>query len=97
MTTSPKDTRGRRLKIWKIVLAVFFACYLGSYICLSRRGYADADRYQSDGFYYFTPENSETWSVRNRCCVYLYFPLNFVDRILGLGRSPACDPLMELS
>ena len=97
MTTSPKASRGRQLKISKIVLAVLFACYLGSYIWLSRRGYAEADRYHSDGFYYITPENSNSWTIRNRSCVYLYFPLNFVDRILGLGRSPACDPLMELS
>ncbi len=97
MTTSSKDKRGRQLKIWKIVVAVLFIFYMGSYIWLSRRGYAEADRYDADGFYYFTPENSNAWSFRNRNCVYFYFPLNFVDRILGFGRSPACDPLMELS
>ena len=97
MTISPEDTRGRRLKKWKIVLAVFFMCYLGSYIWLSRRGYAEADRYDSEGFYYLPPENSNAWRLRNRSCVYFYFPLNFVDRALGFGRYPANDPHMELS
>lgn len=97
MTPSSWETYRRPQRIWKIVLAVLFACYLGSYIWLSRLGYAEADRYHSEGFYYFPPENSDTWKFKNRSCVYLYFPLNFVDRILGFGRYPANDPHMELS
>lgn len=76
------------------LLAVF---YLGSYVVLSRRAYAEADRYDSDGFYYVSPENSDHWRIKNYGCVYLYYPLNLVDQWLGLGRPPACEPMWGLS
>jgi hypothetical protein len=76
---------------------VLLAVYLGSYAVLSRRGCAEADRYRLKGFYYFTPEDSDGWRVRNYACVYLFGPLNAVDRWLGPGRHPASEPLWGLS
>jgi hypothetical protein len=84
----------RRLKI---VCAVLLAAYLGSYLWLSRRGYAEADQYGMVGFYYFFPEESDSWRYKNYGCAFLFWPLNAIDRSLGLGRHPGCEPLWGLS
>jgi hypothetical protein len=77
--------------------AVLLLLYLGSYVALSRRGYAEADRYNITGFYYFFPEDSDAWRWKNYGCVYLFGPLNVVDRWAGLGRHPASEPVWGLS
>jgi hypothetical protein len=86
---------------WKRLLLVFgvlFALpYVGSYLILSRWGYAEADRYNMKGFYYFFPEDTDAWRWKNYGCVYLYKPLNAVDRWLGFGRYPGAEPLWGLS
>lgn len=73
--------------------ALVLLLYLGSYVVLSRRGYAEADRYGIKGFYYFLPEDSDAWRLKNFGCVLLFSPLNAVDRGLGFGRRPAAEPL----
>jgi hypothetical protein len=77
--------------------ALLVLLYVGSYVALSRRGYAEADQYNMKGFYYFFPADSDAWRLKNYSCVYLFWPLNVVDRWLGLGRSPASEPLWGLS
>lgn len=77
--------------------ALLLLLYVGSYVVLSRRGYAEADQYNMKGFYYFFPENSDVWRWKNYGCMYLFRPLNAVDRWLGLGRHPASEPLWGLS
>lgn len=52
-------TPNRRLMI--LAIACLLAAYVGAYVCMSRRGYAEADRWDGAGFYYFTPENSDSW------------------------------------
>jgi hypothetical protein len=79
------------------ILGLILAVYIGSYAALSRRGYAEAKRWDAEGFYYFTPENTDTWRWKNRACVIIFWPINFVDRILGLGRDPAHEPMFEFS
>jgi hypothetical protein len=71
--------------------------YVGTYVALSRRGYAEADRYNMKGFYYFFPEDSDAWRLKNYGCVCLFWPLNVVDQRLGLGRHPGSEPLWGLS
>jgi hypothetical protein len=88
--------------MWKrkrlvLVIALLLATYLGSYLWLSRRGYTEADQYGMAGFYYFFPENSDAWRYKNYGCGILFWPLNVIDRSLGLGRSPASEPLWGLS
>jgi hypothetical protein len=78
---------------WWLLLVL----YVGSYVALSRRGYAEADRFGMTGFYYFTPEDTDSWRRRNYACVYLFWPLNAIDRWLGTGRWPASEPLWNLS
>jgi hypothetical protein len=88
----------KRVRCLLVLFALLLVLYVGSYYVLSRRGYAEADRYNMDkGFYYFTPENTDSWRVRNYACVDLFLPLNAVDRWLGFGRWPACEPLWGLS
>jgi hypothetical protein len=87
--------KGKRLLL--VFAALLVVLYVGSYVALSRRGYAEADRYNMKGFYYFFPEDSDAWRWKNYGCVYLFWPLNVVDRGLGLGRHPACEPLWGLS
>ena len=79
-----------------IVVILLIAAYVGSYVWLSRRGYAEADQYDMVGFYDFFPENSDAWRYKNYGCVFLYWPLNFLDRSVGLGRCPASEPLWSL-
>jgi hypothetical protein len=97
----PTSKDGAVWKKWKGPLLAFagvlLLSYLGSYIVLSRRGYAEADQYKMKGFYYFFPEESQAWRLKNYGCEYLFRPLNVADRWLGLGRSPASEPLWGLS
>ena len=79
------------------VFGALLLLYVGSYVALSRRGYAEADQYNMKGFYYFTPEDSDAWRWKNYGCVTLFRPINAVDRWLGFGRPPACEPLWVLS
>ena len=79
-----------------IVIAVLLATYIGSYLWLSRRGYAEADQFGMKGFYYVFPEESDTWFDKNYGCVYLYYPLNVVDQAMGTGRGPGAVPLFHL-
>jgi hypothetical protein len=87
----------KRMRCLLVLFALLFVLYVGSYYVLSRRGYAEADRYNMKGFYYVTPENTDSWRLRNYTCVDLFLPLNAVDRWLGFGRCPACEPLWGLS
>jgi hypothetical protein len=79
------------------VVCVLLAVYIGSYLWLSRRAYAAADQYGMQAFYYFSPEESDTWRFKNYGCVALFWPLNMVDWKLGFGRYPASEPLWGLS
>lgn len=85
-----------RTYLW-LILAVIVAVYVVSYLSFSRSGYAWADRYDGDGFYYFPPEDTDAWRRKNFFCVYFFWPLNWIDVILGLGRSPASEPLWDLA
>jgi hypothetical protein len=86
----------RRRRWWRIAVAAG-VIYVVAYLALSRRGYAEADRNQFAGFYYFTPENSNRWRTLNYGCASFFAPLNAVDRWLGTGRDPASEPLWGLS
>ena len=80
-----------------LILAALLVVYVASYLALSRRGYAEADQYHVDGFFYFTPEDTNAWQWKNGTCVVLFAPANGVDRLLGFGRTPGSGPLFGLS
>lgn len=84
---------GRRLK-W---LFVSVCLYLSTYLVLSRRGFAEADRVQASGFYYVAPRDTDGWRLLNRTCVLIFRPVQVLDRWLGTGREPAAEPLFGLS
>lgn len=73
--------------------ALLLLLYVGAYLALSRQGYAVADQYGLDGFYYVVPENTDAWRATNRSCELLFMPLNWIDCSLGSGRPPAFEPL----
>jgi hypothetical protein len=80
-----------------VLLGILVLLYLGSYFVLSRRGYDESRQYHMEGFYYFSPENTDTWRRLNYGCVYFFAPLNFIDRCLGSGMAPAAEPLWDIS
>jgi hypothetical protein len=86
-----------RRRLGLMIVATLLLLYVGAYAVLSRRGYAEADSWHMYGFYYFTPEDSDGWRLRNYTCVWLFSPINAVDRFVGLGRPPAAEPLYHLS
>ena len=77
-------------------VALLLILWISMYGALSRRGYAESDRMNSEGFYYFTPENTDRWERTEAICTYAFWPLNFVDRSLGLGREHCAAPMWEL-
>ena len=87
----------KRIKLLLGIAGLAVALYAGSYLGLSRRGYAEADEYRLKGFYYLCPKDSDTWRYSHYSCVILYWPANFFDRCIGLGRYPASEPLWGLS
>lgn len=90
--------RKKRDRLLWVFGALFVLVYVGSYAALSRGGYAEADQYNmKGGFYYFSPEDSDAWRWKNYGCMCLFAPPNAVDRWLGFGRHPACEPLWGLS
>jgi hypothetical protein len=80
-----------------VIVALFLVGYVAAYLWLSRRGYEQADQWNCRGFYYFAPQPTDAWRAKNYGCAFLFAPLNSIDRALGTGRSPACEPLWGLS
>lgn len=80
-----------------LLLVVCIGLYITPYLILSREGYAESDQYNMKGFYYFTPQNSNSWRWRNQACICLFYPLNKVDCWLGVGKEPAYEPLWGLA
>lgn len=75
---------------------ILLLIYIGSYLALSRRGYAEADLCSFKGFYYLTPEDTDRWRTANYGLAILYWPVNRLDRLFGTGRSPAAEPMWRL-
>jgi hypothetical protein len=98
--TMANDRRERALRRkWtcRLLVALFLLLYVDSYRVFSRRGFADADRTNTQGFYFFPPEDTHAWQYRNYACVYVYYPLIEVDQLAGTGRAPGKPPLFHLS
>lgn len=84
-----KKKKGRLFAL----VGIAFGLYVATYIVMSRHGYALADRYDMKGFYYLMPEESDSWRFWNYTWVWVFCPLNTIDRWIGLGRAPAYEPL----
>jgi hypothetical protein len=87
----------KRKRIAWLLVAGFLLLYVASYLVLSRRGFADAEQSNMCGFYFFPPEDTDAWRLRNFACVYVYYPLIEVDQLMGTGRAPGKAPLFRLS
>lgn len=86
--------RRRKALIGVLLLLLVYA---GSYLALSRRGFASADRFGLRGLYFFEPRDSNAWRLANYGCVCAYYPLIKVDEWLGTGRPIGREPLWGLS
>lgn len=86
-----------RLQYILFAIIVLAFVYVGSYLFISRRGYAEARQADWPGFYYFTPENSDRWRRLNNGCRIFFAPLNMIEQWLGTGMTPAHDPLWNVT
>ncbi len=89
-----------RIKSRRFALTVFaflLLAYVASYAVLSRRGFADAQRQDFDGFYFFPPEDTDRSRRTNFGCAYFYYPLIVIDNAIGTGRPISCEPLWNLN
>lgn len=79
-----------------VLIAFVVLVYVSSYVVLSRRGFAEADAQDAEGFYFLAPEDSDEWRFRNFTLVRVYAPLIAVDNAIGTGRGAASEPLWDL-
>ena len=88
-----KQRTKQRLKV-AMMIAFFF--YISSYIVMSRLGFRRSDSINGVGFYFIDPCN-ERAAMLNKFFRVIYYPLVFLDNLLGTGRPLAKDPIWELS
>jgi hypothetical protein len=86
--------RWHRLTI--MVLIALLVVYVGSYLVLSRRAFAEADRWDIDGFYFLPPEDTNEWRFWNYTLVRVYYPLIVIDNGIGTGRPIGAEPTWRL-
>jgi len=78
-------------------LAPPLVAYVSSYYVVSRRGYADVDRYGLKGFYFVLPGTVPDWKERNQRFNRFYYPLIQLELFLGTGHHIGAEPLEGLS
>ena len=89
--------KSRRRRILVVLLVTSLIAYVGSYVVLSRRDFAETEAMGGEGFYFFPPEETASWRAWNYGLVAFYYPLIVIDNWLGTGKSVACEPLWKLS
>lgn len=88
--------KNNRLKIIRTALITLLVVYVSSYLVMSRRGFAEADAWQAEGFYFLTPRDSTTWRFGNYSLVAIYSPLILIDVAIGTGRPIAREPMWNI-
>ena len=91
--TVPPARKKVALLRWIVLASVLLSLYVGSYVVISRRGLAEAERYGVKGFYYVTPRQTDGWQFAHSVCKFFYSPLNAADVWLGTGRPAAAAPM----
>src|SRR5262249_41354753 len=87
----------KRFKKLLIIFSLLFVLYVGSYLFLSRRGMSGGKSYRAPGFWFLSPENTDTWRFCNFGLYRSYYPLIFLDQKLGTGMPFAAEPLWGIS
>lgn len=80
-----------------VLILLAFVVYVGSYVALSRHGFAVSDQAGITGFWFFELRPTDAWEVSNYGCVAFYAPLIYLDYHFVGKRQPANVPLMGLS
>jgi len=86
----------RRKIMWTVLGGILLLAYVGSYLLLSRRGFAEAERYGMKGFFYVPYSDTTAWRISNKACIVLFWPLQKIDQSLGTGRPVGAAPLKRL-
>jgi hypothetical protein len=73
--------------LWISIVLVSLS-YVGSYLILSRIGFAEADQRGERGFFFFYPDGTEPTRSLNLVCIEAYRPLIALDNWIGTGRDP---------
>lgn len=71
--------------------------YVTSYFVISRRAFAAAQSVGCPGYYFYMPENSDTWRRKEQALRRFYWPLIRLEYLLGTDVVPAGEPLWSLS
>jgi hypothetical protein len=79
------------------ILAFLLVAYVTSYIVLSRRGFAMSKALGCEGFYFFPPEDTDSWRRTNYGLAKFYYPLIVIDNWIGTGMPVGHEPLWKLS
>lgn len=96
--TMRDKAKSRRRRLVANVLVGLLIAYLGSYLALSRRAFAESERLGCEGFYFFLPpKDTTTWRACNYGLVAFYYPLIMIEQWLGTGKCPAGEPTWKLS
>src|SRR2546423_12168502 len=88
----------KRLSV--ICFTVLLLIYVSSYLVLSRRGYAEATKYNLRAFHYWEiPTNGNRDKIYrfqriDHFCKTLFWPINKIDCLLGTGRAPGTMSLI---
>jgi hypothetical protein len=95
MDTTDHPSLGKSLFLFLLCLLLL---YVASYIALSRVGITRCEAIGLDGgLYFFPPEDTTAWRVKNYGCVYFYYPLIVADEWIGTGKGIGCEPMWRLS
>jgi hypothetical protein len=83
------------MALLRVLLVVVAVLYVGTYLGLSRMGFRRADRVNADGFYFVEPRDEAADAIHYGCTI-VYYPLIFIDNLIGTGRPPASAPDRKL-
>jgi hypothetical protein len=87
----------RTLRIVSLAFMCLITVYVVSYVALSRRGFALSEAAGYEGFYFFPPEDTNTWRRINYGCVFIFYPLIMIDNWIGTGKPIAHEPLWSVT
>ena len=96
MQPTAKRRRWRQYVVL-LLLGALFGLYAGTYYSWSRASRAEAKQFHMYGFYYYFPENSDSWRQREQLVRTFCAPVNLIDRQFRSEYYPASEPLWGLS
>lgn len=78
-------------KVVQVLLVLSLSVYISSYIVISRRAFAYSKQIGIDGFWFVVPLSDEA-KRENDFRNMIFWPAVQIDRLIGTGRTPLCNP-----